>query len=315
MGRHPQGCSVGRGGHSQHRQKGHLPHSFVDSLVCSDGFPADGSQVSNRHLFKAGTEVPSGPVGVRFIQRGWGSLLGHNPNTQGHSVMWEEVVIQEVFLEEVVGQSGSGRKGGEGPQRAPTFWPDASLFTELPHTPSDGQPRASSAAGQRSGPTWGSCAHSSSAPSGSRWTCGGACWSWSTTPWRSRSTAPATCSPLPGRHPWARGWGAGGGPTAQRGWEPSAPGASLPRLPLGWGCGSWEQEKSRRALKWREEQRKESYTKDDSEKDSDTGDDQPDLLEPPEVAAARESIAALVGEQKNLRKQKVPRVQGPGQQV
>ncbi|XP_036922280.1 kinesin-like protein KIF19 isoform X1 [Sturnira hondurensis] len=67
----------------------------------------------------------------------------------------------------------------------------------------------------------------------------------------------------------------------------------------------WEQEKSRRALKWREEQRKESYTKDDSEKDSDTGDDQPDLLEPPEVALARESIAALVGEQKRLRKQKL----------
>ncbi|KAB1264922.1 Kinesin-like protein KIF19 [Camelus dromedarius] len=68
----------------------------------------------------------------------------------------------------------------------------------------------------------------------------------------------------------------------------------------------WEHEKSRRALKWREEQRKESYTKDDSEKDSDTGDDQPDILEPPEVASARESIAALMGEQKKLRTQKVP---------
>ncbi|XP_029784470.1 kinesin-like protein KIF19 [Suricata suricatta] len=67
----------------------------------------------------------------------------------------------------------------------------------------------------------------------------------------------------------------------------------------------WEHEKSRRALKWREEQRKESYTKDDSEKDSDTGDEQPDTLEPPEVASARESIAALVGEQKQLRKQKL----------
>nr|XP_035934922.1 kinesin-like protein KIF19 isoform X3 [Halichoerus grypus] len=67
----------------------------------------------------------------------------------------------------------------------------------------------------------------------------------------------------------------------------------------------WEHEKSRRALKWREEQRKESYTKDDSEKDSDTGDDQPDTLEPPEVASARESIASLVGEQKKLRKQKL----------
>ncbi|XP_008511392.2 kinesin-like protein KIF19 [Equus przewalskii] len=67
----------------------------------------------------------------------------------------------------------------------------------------------------------------------------------------------------------------------------------------------WEHEKSRRALKWREEQRKESYTKDDSEKDSDMGDDQPDILEPPEVASARESIAALVGEQKKMRKQKL----------
>ncbi|KAM5274440.1 kinesin-like protein KIF19 [Ctenodactylus gundi] len=67
----------------------------------------------------------------------------------------------------------------------------------------------------------------------------------------------------------------------------------------------WEHEKSRRALKWREEQRKESYTKDDSEKDSDTGDDPPDVLEPPEVASARESIAALVGEQTKLRRQKL----------
>ncbi|XP_040605957.1 kinesin-like protein KIF19 isoform X2 [Mesocricetus auratus] len=66
----------------------------------------------------------------------------------------------------------------------------------------------------------------------------------------------------------------------------------------------WEHEKSRRALKWREERRKESYTKDDSEKDSDTG-DEPDNLEPPEVASARENIATLVGEQKKLRKQKL----------
>lgn len=74
---------------------------------------------------------------------------------------------------------------------------------------------------------------------------------------------------------------------------------------LSWeNAGSWEHEKSRRALKWREERRKESYTKDDSEKDSDTG-DEPDNLEPPEVAAARENIAALVGEQKKLRKEKV----------
>uniref|UniRef100_A0A8C5LGW4 Kinesin-like protein n=1 Tax=Jaculus jaculus TaxID=51337 RepID=A0A8C5LGW4_JACJA len=66
----------------------------------------------------------------------------------------------------------------------------------------------------------------------------------------------------------------------------------------------WEHEKSRRALKWREERRKESFIKDDSEKDSDTG-DEPDALEPPEVASARENIAALVGEQKKLSKQKL----------
>ncbi|XP_038613383.1 kinesin-like protein KIF19 isoform X2 [Tachyglossus aculeatus] len=67
----------------------------------------------------------------------------------------------------------------------------------------------------------------------------------------------------------------------------------------------WEQEKSRRTLKWKEELRKESNSKDDSEKDSDTGDEQPDILEPPEVAAAREAIAAMVGEQEKLHNQKV----------
>ncbi|KAM4843104.1 kinesin-like protein KIF19 [Thomomys bottae] len=67
----------------------------------------------------------------------------------------------------------------------------------------------------------------------------------------------------------------------------------------------WEHEKSRRALKWREERRKESYTKDESEKDSDTGDDQPDTLEPPEVVSARESMAALAGEQRKLHKEKL----------
>ncbi|XP_010854787.1 PREDICTED: kinesin-like protein KIF19, partial [Bison bison bison] len=35
---------------------------------------------------------------------------------------------------------------------------------------------------------------------------------------------------------------------------------------------SWKHDKSRRALKWREERRKESFTKDDTRKDSDTGD-------------------------------------------
>ncbi|XP_072501684.1 kinesin-like protein KIF19 isoform X2 [Notamacropus eugenii] len=67
----------------------------------------------------------------------------------------------------------------------------------------------------------------------------------------------------------------------------------------------WEQEKCRRTLKWQEEQRKESYSKDGIEKDTDTGEEQPDTLEPPEVTSARESIATLVKEQKKLRKQKV----------
>ncbi|XP_078510363.1 kinesin-like protein KIF19 isoform X1 [Lissotriton helveticus] len=67
----------------------------------------------------------------------------------------------------------------------------------------------------------------------------------------------------------------------------------------------WEQEKTRRARKWREEMRKETYGKDDSEKDSDTGDDQSDIMEPQEVTVARENITVLVGEQKKLRKRKL----------
>ncbi|KAM4665120.1 kinesin-like protein KIF19 [Discoglossus pictus] len=67
----------------------------------------------------------------------------------------------------------------------------------------------------------------------------------------------------------------------------------------------WEQEKTRRARKWREELRKESYSKDDSEKDSDTGDDQSDIMEPIEVTQARENIHALVGDQSKLRRQKL----------
>ncbi|KAB0367039.1 hypothetical protein FD755_020363, partial [Muntiacus reevesi] len=68
---------------------------------------------------------------------------------------------------------------------------------------------------------------------------------------------------------------------------------------------SWKHEKSRRALKWREERRKESFTKDDPGKDLDTGDGQPDIEEPAEVVSAHESIAALMTEQKKLRKQKL----------
>ncbi|XP_075072932.1 kinesin-like protein KIF19 isoform X1 [Mixophyes fleayi] len=67
----------------------------------------------------------------------------------------------------------------------------------------------------------------------------------------------------------------------------------------------WEQEKTRQVRKWREELRKESYGKDDSEKDSDTGDDQSDTMEPPEVTTARENIHALVGDQNKLRRQKL----------
>ncbi|XP_069400136.1 kinesin-like protein KIF19 isoform X3 [Ovis canadensis] len=67
---------------------------------------------------------------------------------------------------------------------------------------------------------------------------------------------------------------------------------------------SWKH-KARRALKWREERRKESSTKDDTRKDLDTGDNQPDIEEPTEVVSARESIGALMTEQKKLRKQKL----------
>ncbi|XP_043941071.1 kinesin-like protein KIF19 isoform X2 [Protopterus annectens] len=66
----------------------------------------------------------------------------------------------------------------------------------------------------------------------------------------------------------------------------------------------WEQEKMQTIKKWREEMRRETF-KDDSEKESDTSDDQPDVIEPQEVYAARHRIAALITEQKNMRKQKV----------
>ncbi|XP_077184395.1 kinesin-like protein KIF19 isoform X2 [Paroedura picta] len=67
---------------------------------------------------------------------------------------------------------------------------------------------------------------------------------------------------------------------------------------------NWEQEKTRRAQKWQEEQRKESYSKDECEKDSDTGEDLSDVPEPQEVTLAREHIATLLGEQDKLHKQK-----------
>uniref|UniRef100_A0A6J0VDS9 Kinesin-like protein KIF19 isoform X1 n=1 Tax=Pogona vitticeps TaxID=103695 RepID=A0A6J0VDS9_9SAUR len=66
----------------------------------------------------------------------------------------------------------------------------------------------------------------------------------------------------------------------------------------------WEQEKACRTRKWQEERRKESCNKEESEKDSDTGDDLSDVPEPQEVTSAREHIAALLGEQDKLHKQK-----------
>lgn len=67
----------------------------------------------------------------------------------------------------------------------------------------------------------------------------------------------------------------------------------------------WEQEKTRRVRKCRDELSRESYGKDDSEKDSDTGDDQSDIMEPPEVTAARENVHALVVDQSKLRRYKM----------
>ncbi|KAG8446474.1 hypothetical protein GDO86_014073 [Hymenochirus boettgeri] len=67
----------------------------------------------------------------------------------------------------------------------------------------------------------------------------------------------------------------------------------------------WEQEKTRRVRKWREELRKETYSKDDSEKDSDTGDDQSDIMEPAEVTTAKENIQTLGEDQIKLRRQKM----------
>uniref|UniRef100_A0A8C6DQ80 Kinesin-like protein n=1 Tax=Moschus moschiferus TaxID=68415 RepID=A0A8C6DQ80_MOSMO len=62
---------------------------------------------------------------------------------------------------------------------------------------------------------------------------------------------------------------------------------------------------SRQALKWQEERRKESFTKDDTGKDLGTWDGQPDIKEPAEVVSARKSIATLITQQKKLRKQKL----------
>ncbi|MGH0154988.1 UNVERIFIED_CONTAM: hypothetical protein FKN15_033247 [Acipenser sinensis] len=67
----------------------------------------------------------------------------------------------------------------------------------------------------------------------------------------------------------------------------------------------WEQERSRRAQKWRAEQRKESSSKEESEKDSDTSEEPFAGMETQEVAMARENLAALMSAKKKVRKQKV----------
>lgn len=68
---------------------------------------------------------------------------------------------------------------------------------------------------------------------------------------------------------------------------------------------SWEHERSRRRRKWHAEKRKESVSKDDSEKDSDSPESPPDTTETEEVAVARENLVGLMSEQKKLHKQKV----------
>uniref|UniRef100_A0A4W4GAA6 Kinesin-like protein n=1 Tax=Electrophorus electricus TaxID=8005 RepID=A0A4W4GAA6_ELEEL len=66
----------------------------------------------------------------------------------------------------------------------------------------------------------------------------------------------------------------------------------------------WEQERSRHCKKWQGERRKESFHKDDSEKDSDTPESPPDSTEPQEVAMARENLVTLMTDQKKISKQK-----------
>ncbi|XP_062381956.1 kinesin-like protein KIF19 [Sardina pilchardus] len=66
----------------------------------------------------------------------------------------------------------------------------------------------------------------------------------------------------------------------------------------------WEQERCRRRRKWRAERRKETFHKDESEKDSDSPESPPDSTETQEVAMARENLVTLMAEQKKIRKQK-----------
>ncbi|KAI2658290.1 Kinesin-like protein KIF19 [Labeo rohita] len=66
----------------------------------------------------------------------------------------------------------------------------------------------------------------------------------------------------------------------------------------------WEQERFRRRKKWQGERRKESFNKDESEKDSDSPESLPDSTETQEVAIARENLVTLMTEQKKIQKQK-----------
>lgn len=68
---------------------------------------------------------------------------------------------------------------------------------------------------------------------------------------------------------------------------------------------SWEQERSRRRRKWRADRRKESFSKEESEKDSDCPESPPDSTETQEVAMARENVVTLIAEQNKIREQKV----------
>lgn len=60
-----------------------------------------------------------------------------------------------------------------------------------------------------------------------------------------------------------------------------------------------------RGWPWHKEGRGEPDSPSDSERDADTGDKRLDVPEPPDVAAAHDSIAALVEEQGKLQQQKV----------
>uniref|UniRef100_A0A8C9TIH7 Kinesin-like protein n=1 Tax=Scleropages formosus TaxID=113540 RepID=A0A8C9TIH7_SCLFO len=67
----------------------------------------------------------------------------------------------------------------------------------------------------------------------------------------------------------------------------------------------WEKERSRRARKWRAERRKESFSKEENEKELDSPESPPDGSETREVLLARENLVALIAEQRKVRKQKV----------